>query len=274
MRTGGHNSGLRSYLREIGQYPLLSREEEQKLAHDIAERGDHAAKERMVLCNLRLVVDIAKRYAGRGRDLMDLVAEGNLGLLHAVDKFDADRGFRFSTYATWWIKRAIRRAVSSSARTVRIPTHMVETIAHAKQAQTQLRAELKREPTIDQIAERLQLTPARALLLKQALAADTRSMDQSLGTGSLADILRSREEPGPDEVVFDRMQKQALSELLQTIDEREARILSLRFGLDEGGPKTLREVGRIVHLSRERVRQIEHRALEKLKEALNQAGFD
>jgi len=277
MPRGRDTSVLHAYLREISAYPLLTREQEQELARRVVQDGDPAAKERLVLCNLRLVVDVAREYGGRGMDLMDLIAEANLGLLHAVDKFDPERGFRFSTYAVWWIRRAILRALNSSARIVRIPTHMIETIGRAKQAQSQLRDELGREPKMEEIATRLDLKPSSARLLKMALAAETRSIEQSvkgMSDLSMAGILPDPNEPRPDEVVFDRMQMQALAELLRTIDEREGRVLSLRFGLEEGGPKTLREVGRLVGLSRERVRQIERRALEKLKEALEGAGFD
>lgn len=279
MRRGTQDSTLRDYLRQIGAFELLSREEEQKLARRIVRQGDPKAKEQMVLCNLRLVASIAKEFAGRGLDLLDLIEEGNLGLLHAVEKFDPERGFRFSTYATWWIRRAIRRAINSSARTIRIPTYMIEIVARAKQAQGALRSELDREPTMDEIAEAVDLSGTRARLLKRVLSAETTSIFDALPAGgrselSLAAILRSPDADRPDQVVFDRMELQALGDLLETIDEREARILSLRFGLERDGPKTLREVGRLVGLSRERVRQIERGALQKLKEALTGAGFE
>ncbi|MCK4374491.1 MAG: sigma-70 family RNA polymerase sigma factor, partial [Candidatus Brocadiae bacterium] len=185
----------------------------------------------------------------------------------------------FSTYATWWIRRAIRRAINSSARTIRIPTYMIEIVARAKQAQGALRSELDREPTMDEIAEAVDLSGTRARLLQRVLSAETTSIFEALPVGgrselSLAAILRSPDADRPDQVVFDRMELQALADLLETIDEREARILSLRFGLERDGPKTLREVGRLVGLSRERVRQIERKALQKLKEALTRAGFE
>lgn len=279
MRRGTQDSTLRDYLRQIGAFELLSREEEQKLARRIVRQGDPKAKEQMVLCNLRLVASIAKEFAGRGLDLLDLIEEGNLGLLHAVEKFDPERGFRFSTYATWWIQRAIRRAINSSARTIRIPTYMIEIVARAKQAQGALRSELDREPTMDEIAEAVDLSGTRARLLQRVLSAETTSIFDALPVGgrselSLAAILRSPDADRPDQVVFDRLELQALGDLLETIDEREARILSLRFGLERDGPKTLREVGRLVGLSRERVRQIERGALQKLKEALTGAGFE
>jgi RNA polymerase primary sigma factor len=279
MRRGTQDSTLKQYLHEIGAYPLLTKEEELDLAGRIVRDDDPQAKERMILCNLRLVASIAKEFAGRGLDLLDLIEEGNLGLLHAVERFDPARGFRFSTYATWWIQRAIRRAVSSSARTIRVPTYMVEMVAKAKQAQTALRAEMGRSPTMAEVAEQLDLSGHRALLLQRGLAAETTSIYEGPGAGgqsetTLAAILRSPDEESPDEEVFGRMELQALEELLATIDEREAQILSLRFGLDRDGPKTLREIGREVGLSRERVRQIERKALEKLKEALSSAGFE
>ncbi len=275
MRRGTQDSTIRDYLHEIGRYTLLTREEEQAVARRIV-KGDEAAKEQMILCNLRLVASIAKEYSGRGLDLMDLIEEGNLGLLHAVEKFDPERGFRLSTYATWWIRRAIRRAVNSSARTIRIPTYMIEIVAKAKQAQARLRSELGREPTIEETTAALELSGTRAMLLQRVLTAETTSIyDGPTAPGqsdlTLAAILRDRDEEPPDEEVFDEIALEALAELLGTIDEREAHVLELRFGLDHDGPKTLREVGKLIGLSRERVRQIEKRAIQKLKEAL--AGF-
>jgi RNA polymerase primary sigma factor len=266
-------------LREIGRYPLLTREEEVELSRRIIHKDDAEAKDRMITCNLRLVANLAKDYAGRGLDLMDLIEEGNLGLLHAVEKFDPEKGFRFSTYATWWIRRAIRRAINSSVRTIRIPTYMVEMVAKAKQAQAALRGDLGREPTIDEVADQLDFDEARKRLLQHGLGAETTSIDANLASSdqseiTLAAILHSAEDETPSEFVFEQMELEALGELLGMIDEREAQILALRFGLEQDGPKTLREVGRAVGLSRERVRQIEKRALQKLKEALSSAGYD
>jgi len=270
---------LGAYLREVGRHPLLTREQEQEHASRLRRDADPAAREHLILGNLRLVVSIAREYAGRGPDLTDLIAEGNLGLLHAVDKFDPRRGVRFGTYATWWIRRAIRRAVNSSARTIRIPAYMVETVARAKQTQVALRDRLGREPTMAEVAEQLKLSGAGARFLQRALAAETTSLYEDLTDAaqsgmSLAAVLAAPDSEQPERVVFDKMEMQALRDLLDAIDQREARILSLRFGLAEDGPRTLREVGRRMGLSRERVRQIEKRALEKLKEALGSAGYE
>jgi RNA polymerase sigma factor (sigma-70 family) len=277
MRPGHQDPVLRAYLREIGAHPLLTREQEQELAVRLWRDHDAAAREQIILSNLRLVVSIARDYGGRGVDLSDLVAEGNLGLLHAVDRFDPARGVRFGTYATWWVRRAIRRAVSSSARTVRIPAYMVEIVARAKQAQAALRDRLDRAPTMAEVAQELALSGPRALFLLKALSAETTSLYEEVADGeesetSLAAVLAGPESEQPDRVVFDRMEMNALRDLLDAIDEREAHILSLRFGLGEDGPQTLREVGRSTGLSRERVRQIEKHALGKLKEAL--AGYE
>ena len=267
MRRGTQDPALRQYLQEIGSYPLLSREDEAALARRIRRDGDPEAKRLMVLSNLRLVVRVAQGFVGHGLDLLDLVEEGNLGLLHAVEKFDVARGFRFSTYATWWIKKAIRRAAYSSVRTVRIPTYMVEIVARAKQAQAQLHDELGRDPTMEEVAEALHLTDTRAQLLHQVLACEATRIHEVL-----TDVRDSAAAP-PDDVVFDRLEAQTLAGLLKTVDEREARILTLRFGLGEDRPMTLREVGRQVGLSRERVRVIEKSALEKLRTALRNAGY-
>ncbi|MHC4593172.1 MAG: sigma-70 family RNA polymerase sigma factor, partial [Planctomycetota bacterium] len=226
MRRRTQDAALGQYLQEIGAYPLLNREDEHALAVRIRD-GDHEAKERLILSNLRLVASIAKDYAGRGLDLLDLIEEGNLGLLHAVERYDAERGFRFSTYATWWIRRAMRRAVYSSARTIRIPTYMVEIVAKAKQAQAALRAELGHAPTMAEVAERLNLSGTRALLLQRGLAAETTSIYEGASASgqsetALASILRSPDTQQPDREVFDRMELQALEDLLATIDEREA----------------------------------------------------
>jgi len=279
MRRATQDVALRQYLKEVGRYPLLSKEEEEALARRIIRTGDQRAKQEMILANLRLVASIATEFSGRGLDLMDLIEEGNLGLLHAVEKFDPERGFRFSTYASWWIRQAIRRAVNSSARTIRVPTYMIEVIGRAKHAQSALRAELRREPTMDEVTARLALKGTRAQLLRRALASETRSLYEGVRVGgvqevSLAAVLKSPDAYRPEREVFDRLELQMLGSLLETINEREGRILSLRFGLEGEGPKTLRQVGKMVGLSFERVRQIERRALQKLKEAMTGAGYE
>jgi len=278
MRGSRESPALRSYLREIGAYPRLSRDEEFALARRIAAGEDGAARQKLVVANLRLVVSIAKHYARRrGPDLMDLIEEGNLGLLHAAEKFDPERGVRFATYASWWVKRAIRRAVRSGFRTIQIPTHMVEIVARAKQAQSWLRAELGREPTMAEVAESLHLSSARARLLQRVLRTEgTASLEEPVGGRSelsLSAILSDERALAPDQQVFGQVELDALADLLATVDGREARVLSLRFGLESGGPRTLREVGGIMGLSHERIRQLESRAIAKLRRALNREGF-
>jgi len=278
MAARTHDPALKQYLEEIGSFPLLSAQQELELARCVAERSDPEAKRRLIVANLRLVVSVARQFRGRGLDLMDLIEEGNLGLIHAAERFDPARGFRFSTYATWWIKRAIRRAVNSSARTVRVPLYMVELAARAKQVQAALRAEMGREPPMEVLARRLGLSAPRARALLRVLRAETRSLDREVTTGSgaavsLAAVLHSADAPRPEDEVLGRMELEALERMLASIDEREARVLSLRFGLDGDGPMTLRQAGKVLGLSRERVRQLEKRALKKLKEAMIGAGY-
>ncbi|NLW49376.1 MAG: RNA polymerase sigma factor RpoD/SigA [Candidatus Brocadiaceae bacterium] len=277
MRPEGQESALAAYLREVAAHPLLTKDRERELAVAHRRDGDAGARERLILSNLRLVVSIAREYAGRGVELTDLIAEGNLGLLHAVDRFDPERGVRFSTHATWWIRRAIRRAVRSSARTIRIPAYMADIVARAKQTQAELQGRLGREPSMEELADEMALSGPRALFLQRALAAEPASLYENLGDGpesdmSLAAMLAAPESDRPDRLVFERMEMEALRGVLEAIDEREARILSLRFGLGEDGPLTLRAAGRRMGLSRERVRQIEKEALGKLKEALGGQG--
>ncbi len=266
------------YLESVRKYPLLSREEEQELLERYSKHGDLEARDRLILSNLRLVVNIARRYARPGVGLGDLIEEGNLGLFHALEKFDPDRGVRFATYASWWIRKAILRAARAVHQTVRIPSHMVETLAKARRIENELHEELGREPTMAEVAERLELSSARLKLLRRALSAETTSMEMALGSDgervlTLREVLPDDEEPAPDEAVFDTLQLEALKRMWKTIDQRQARILTLRYGLDEEGPRSLREVARIVGLSRERVRQIEKEALQSLYRGMALSGY-
>ena len=266
-------SGLQSYLSRIGQLELLDREQEQQLARQYRDEGDLAAREELIVRNLRLVVSIAKRFQKRGLQLVDLIEEGNVGLIRAVERFDPEMGNRFSTFATWWIERSVRRAISSSARTVRIPAYMFELVARAKQAAMALQDELDRPPTMDEIAKRMHLKKDTAVLLKRAMRARTTSLSAPVSGGSDEDsettlgmVLEDKETLRPDEIVLSEMERQKLHRMIESIDEREARILSLRYGLEHDPPKTLNEIGKELDLSRERVRQLENRALKRLKD--------
>ncbi|MCD6415882.1 MAG: sigma-70 family RNA polymerase sigma factor [Planctomycetes bacterium] len=280
MASRARQSSLSQYLREIGKYRLLDREEEQHLFRRIRRGDDPEARERLITSNLRLVVSIVKDYCRRPLDLQDLIEEGNLGLMRAIEKFDPDRRVRFATYATWWIRKAAQRAMRSLSRSVRIPGHMVEMVAKAKSVQTRLHEKLDRRPTIQEVAEALDLTAGQALLLRRAFNAQTRSLDVRLPGGeegrpvTLAGILPDKNATSAEQTFSHEIELQTLRQLLETIDQREARILSLRFGLHGEGPKSLREVGDEVALSGERVRQLEARALDKLEKALQEAGFE
>ncbi len=268
------DSGIQGYLESMARYPPLSRDEEQDLSRRHRQQGDAAAKEHLILSNLRLVVSIAKMFRRRGLPLMDLIEEGNLGLMHAVDHFDPDLGNRFSTYATWWIKRGIRRALYTSVRTIRIPAYMFDIIARAKQTAMRLEDELGRTPTMDEVARHMQLSSRTTLLLKCALRCRTASLSAPIKNRRQDDavpleaLLADDSALPPDEIILDEMERQALRRMIDSIDEREAKILSLRFGLDREQPKTLRAIGQAMGLSRERIRQIEGKALMKLKNAL------
>ena len=263
------DDSVRLYLREIGKIPLLTPEEEADLAERIV-KGDQDAKNKMVESNMRLVVSIAKRYSGRGLDFLDLIQEGNTGLLRAVDKFDPDKGFKFSTYATWWVRQAITRAIADQARTIRIPVHMVETINKVLRTTRKLTSELNREPTNEEIAEELHMEPDKVdyvMRIKQDIA----SLDASVGREGddedsvLGDFVEDEERDSPEESAANQILKEQLSEIIATLSDREQKIIRLRFGIGGGRPHTLEEVGNEFDVTRERIRQIEAKALSKLR---------
>jgi len=268
------DAGLGAYLDRISDYALLAREEEQDLARRLRDHQDPEARNRLILCNLRLVVSIAKRFQGRGLLLVDLIEEGNVGLMRAVERFDPELGNRFSTFATWWIERAIRRALRASTRTVKIPGYMFEILSRANRTHAQLEQELGRPPTMDEVAKHMGLKHETALLMRQAMRARTSSLstpltDRPEGVEStLGMILEDRNASSPEDIVLGELEHQLLHRVINSIDEREARILTLRYGLEENPPKTLSEIGKIMELSRERVRQLEQRALERIKSAM------
>lgn len=257
---------VRLYLREIGRVPLLSAEREVELFMRI-DQGDAAAKQGLMEANLRLVVSIARRYVGRGMQLLDLVQEGNLGLIRAVEKFDYRRGYKFSTYATWWVKQAITRAIADQARTIRIPVHMVETINKLARVTRQLTQDLGREPLAEEIALALDLSPQRVRDL-QEVSHEPVSLETPIGEeqdSHLGDLLADQETPVPAEAVAYRMLREQLAEVFSTLTPREEKVLRLRFGLENGQARTLEEVGQLFGVTRERIRQIEAKALRKLR---------
>ena len=257
---------VKVYLKEIGTIPLLTGEEEQVLAMQIAE-GDEAAKKKLAEANLRLVVSIAKRYVGRGMSFLDLIQEGNLGLIKAVDKFDYNKGFKFSTYATWWIRQAITRAIADQARTIRIPVHMVETINKVKKAKSQLLHLNGHEPTPEEISEHLKM-PVDKVREILRVAQDPVSLETPIGEeedSHLGDFIPDDEALAPADAASMSLLKEQLAEVLKTLTPREEKVLSLRFGLEDGNPKTLEEVGKEFNVTRERIRQIEAKALRKLR---------
>lgn len=261
------DDSVRLYLREIGKIPLLTAEEELTLAHKVVA-GNKRAKDKMAEANMRLVVSIAKRYVGRGLDLLDLIQEGNTGLLRAVEKFDPDKGFKFSTYATWWIRQAITRAIADQARTIRIPVHMVETINKLLRTQRRLTQELNREPTNEEIAKEMEIDVEKVehiMKIKQ----DIHSLDQSVRDDEedsvLGDFVEDEDTITPEESAANQLLKEQVKDLLGSLSEREQKIIRLRFGLEDGKSHTLEEVGQEFSVTRERIRQIEAKALAKLR---------
>lgn len=257
---------VRVYLKEIGRVPLLTSEEEIELAIRISE-DDKKAKQRLAEANLRLVVSIAKRYVGRGMQFLDLIQEGNLGLIKAVEKFDYTKGFKFSTYATWWIRQAITRAIADQARTIRIPVHMVETINKVKKTSTQLLHKNGHDPSAEEIAEELDMAPDKVREILR-LAQEPVSLETPIGEeedSHLGDFIPDDEALSPADAASISLLKEQLAEVLKTLTPREAKVLSLRFGLEDGHPRTLEEVGKEFNVTRERIRQIEAKALRKLR---------
>ena len=263
------DDSVRLYLREIGKIPLLSAEEEMDLARRIVE-GDKKAKDKMAEANMRLVVSIAKRYSGRGLDFLDLIQEGNTGLLRAVEKFDPDKGFKFSTYATWWIRQAITRAIADQARTIRIPVHMVETINKLLRTQRRMTQELNREPTIEELSKELDMEPEKieyVIKIKQ----DISSLDAGVGRDGedddsvLQDFIVDEDTVSPEDSASNQLLKEQVQEILSSLSDREQKIVRMRFGLDNGKNHTLEEVGQEFAVTRERIRQIEAKALAKLR---------
>lgn len=257
---------VRMYLKEIGKVPLLSPDEEIELAKKI-ELGDEAAKKKLAEANLRLVVSIAKRYVGRGMQLLDLIQEGNLGLIKAVEKFDYRKGYKFSTYATWWIRQAITRAIADQARTIRIPVHMVETINRLVRTQRQLVQKLGREATPEELAKELDM-PVDRLREIMKISQDPVSLETPIGEeedSHLGDFIQDDNVEVPADAATYTLLHEQLMEVLSTLTEREQKVLRLRFGLDDGRPRTLEEVGRQFNVTRERIRQIEAKALRKLR---------
>lgn len=263
------DDSVRLHLREIGKIPLLTAEEELELAKRVVD-GDKRAKDKMAEANMRLVVSIAKRYSGRGLDFLDLIQEGHTGLLRAVEKFDPDKGFKFSTYATWWIRQAITRAIADQARTIRIPVHMVETINKLLRTQRRMTQELNREPTIEELAKELEIEPEKVeyvIKIKQ----DISSLDAGVGRDGededsvLGDFIEDEDTTTPEESAASQLLKEQVQSILSTLSEREQKIIRMRFGLDNGKSHTLEEVGQEFAVTRERIRQIEAKALAKIR---------
>ena len=268
------NDPVKMYLKEIGRVPLLSTEEEVELAKKILD-GDTAARQRLTEANLRLVVSIAKRYVGRGMHFLDLIQEGNVGLIKAVEKFDYTKGFKFSTYATWWIRQAITRAIADQARTIRVPVHMVETINKLKKVQSQLLHENGREPTEDQIAKEMGLSVSRVREIIR-VAQEPVSMETPIGPeedSRLMDFIRDEDALAPDDAALKTITNEDIDKVLKTLSPREEDVIRLRFGLYDGRCHTLEEVGERFEVTRERIRQIEAKALRKLRHPVRSSKF-
>lgn len=263
------DDSVRLYLREIGKIPLLNAEEELALAQRVVA-GEKRAKDKMAEANMRLVVSIAKRYSGRGLDFLDLIQEGNTGLLRAVEKFDPDKGFKFSTYATWWIRQAITRAIADQARTIRIPVHMVETINKLLRTQRRMTQELNREPTIEELAKELEMEPEKVEYVMK-IKQDITSLDAGVGRDGddedsvLRDFIEDEDSATPEESAASQLLKEQVQSILESLSDREQKIIKMRFGLENGKSHTLEEVGQEFAVTRERIRQIEAKALAKLR---------
>jgi RNA polymerase primary sigma factor len=263
------DDSVRLYLREIGKIPLLNSSDELALAKRVVA-GDKKAKDKMAEANMRLVVSIAKRYSGRGLDFLDLIQEGNTGLLRAVEKFDPDKGFKFSTYATWWIRQAITRAIADQARTIRIPVHMVETINKLLRTQRRMTQDLNREPTTEELAAELEMEPAKVEYVMK-IKQDITSLDAGVGRDGddedsvLGDFVEDGESTTPEESAASQLLKEQVQTVLSSLSDREQKIIKMRFGLEDGKSHTLEEVGREFSVTRERIRQIEAKALAKLR---------
>lgn len=270
MGSSAVQSGLQLYLRQINECPLLTAQEEKDLARRIINFNDPAARERMVRSNLRLVVNLAKHYVNRGLSLPDLIEEGNIGLLKAVEGFDPENGTRFSTYASWWIKQAIKRALINSVQPIHIPAYMVEMMAKMKHAMRVLEDVLGRLPNLDELSSHMKMTPKKLKIIRKAIRAVNTPTQSGSADGELTinDLVADTNNPTPDEAVLDQDNIRHLMELLGDIDEREATILRLRYGLGGEEPMTLKQIGERIGLTRERVRQIEHEALAKLRDAM------
>ena len=261
------DDSVRLYLREIGKIPLLTPEEELALAQKV-KAGDKKAKDKMAEANMRLVVSIAKRYSGRGLDFLDLIQEGNTGLLRAVEKFDPDKGFKFSTYATWWIRQAITRAIADQARTIRIPVHMVETINKLLRTQRRMTQELNREPSIEELAKEMEMEPEKieyVMKIKQDITSLDANVRDDDDDSVLGDFIEDEDAKSPEESATIQLLIEQVKDMLSILTEREQKILKMRFGLEDGKSHTLEEVGQEFSVTRERIRQIEAKALSKLR---------